>query len=262
MPKYRIALGVEYCGANYHGWQRQLDLHTVQQQLENALTSIADEPISVFCAGRTDTGVHAVGQVVHFETTANRDWQAWVFGANTKLPKDINVRWARVVDDNFHARFSAIAREYRYLLYNANARCSILSERMTWHYAELNLSAMQIASECLIGEHDFSAYRALGCQAKSPIRHMEKISITQQGQTFIFDFKADGFLYHMIRNMVGVLMAIGAGKAETSWSKTVLESKDRRLGGVTAPPYGLYFVNAYYPEDYAIPVMRPPLLVL
>ncbi len=260
--KRRIACGIEYNGARYHGWQRQVDLDTVQGHVERAISKVANEKIKVMCCGRTDTGVHAVGQVIHFETQAKRSARSWVFGGNTELPADINIRWAKEVPDTFHARHSAKGRYYRYFIYNSPTRSGVLANSMTWHYQKLDEAVMREAASCLIGKHDFSSYRAIGCQAKSPVRDLRDIRISRQHDTLILDFYADGFLHHMVRNIVGVLMAIGQGKAKVDWAKEVLEAKDRRLGGVTAPPYGLYFVKADYPDEFAIPQSEAPLLVL
>jgi tRNA pseudouridine38-40 synthase len=258
----KIALGVEYNGANYHGWQRQRELNTVQQVLETAISAIACEPIKVYCSGRTDAAVHAVCQIVHFETTADRDWRAWVYGVNSHLPVDINVRFCKEMGEAFHARFSATGRRYRYLIYNNNTRTSLLSKNMTWFYHSLDETLMQKAANDLLGEHDFNAYRAVGCQAKSSVRTLRNITITRQENTLICDFAANGFLYHMVRNIMGVLMSIGQGKKDVSFAKTVLEGKKRSLGGVTAPPYGLYFVCAEYPGHFGLPQVKPPLIVL
>ena len=258
----RIALGVQYNGCQYHGWQIQPKLNTVQAQLEHALSNVAAEKIRVFCAGRTDTGVHASGQVVHFETQVKRDMRAWVFGSNTHLAKDIAVHWAQEVPEDFHARFSAEARRYRYFIYNHVSRPAALSEQMSWYYMHLDPGKMAAACEHLVGEHDFSAYRSVGCQAKSPIRNIHSIEVTQHEHVIILDIKANAFLHHMVRNIVGVLFAVGSGKADVSWTKEVLESRDRRLGGVTAPPYGLYLSQVYYPKKYKIPNATQPLLIL
>lgn len=261
LTKHRVALGVEYNGSSYHGWQRQKGLDTVQGYVEKAITKIADEPIGVVCSGRTDTGVHATSQVIHFDTHAQRDWQAWVYGTNTHLPADIGIRWAKKCSQDFHARFKATRRHYRYFLYNAESRCAVLSGNIAWHYHHLDEQKMHQAAQDLVGRHDFTAYRAVGCQAKSPIRELYTIRVQRQESMIIFDFEGSGFLHHMVRNIVGVLMAIGAGKASIGWAKSVLETRDRKQAGITAPAAGLYFVNAIYPDVFAIPIAAVPTMI-
>ncbi len=258
----RIALGLQYNGSQYHGWQSQPGLCTVQAVVEAALSEVAAEPISVVCAGRTDTGVHAVGQVVHFDTTVKRDARAWLFGTNSYLPRDVAVQWVRPIADDFHARFSAQSRQYRYFIYNHTAKPAALPSQITWYYKPLDAKRMAEAAGYLLGKHDFTAYRAMGCQAKSPVRCIEEISVTQQERVFIIDVRADGFLHHMVRNIVGVLLAVGNGKAALDWTKVVLDSRDRRLGDATASAHGLYFVNARYPAVFDLPLAHTPLLVL
>ena len=253
----RIALGIEYCGHLFHGFQAQNhDEQTIQHGLEKALSKIANEPISLVCAGRTDAGVHATNQVVHFDTMAVRPDSAWLRGANTQLPEGIAIRWVRRVEPQFHARFSAEARTYRYVIYNSNTPSALLNHYVTWDRRTLNIEAMSQASNALLGEHDFSAFRAVQCQARNPVRRMDRIDITPQGDFIVIEVKATAFLYHMVRNIVGVLSAIGAGEKPVEWAKQVLESKDRRCGGVTAPPDGLYLVAIDYDDQYDIPV-RP-----
>lgn len=249
----KIALGIEYDGSCYHGWQKQPGLQTVQEHLENALATVAAHPVSVYCAGRTDTGVHALGQVVHFETDSQRSERAWILGTNTNMPNSITVRWAQSVADDFHARFSALSRRYRYVIYNNPLRPAIARHAVTWHYRYLDVEQMRQAAQFLIGEHDFTSYRALGCQAKNPVRTITKISVRRHHDIIIVDVTANAFLHHMVRNIVGVLINIGAGHQEPIWAQQVLHAKDRTLGGVTAPPYGLYFMEAAYPAHYNIP---------
>ena len=259
----RIALGVEYDGSEFRGWQRQThDSCTVQETLETALSRVANHPVSVICAGRTDSGVHASQQVVHFDTDAVRDEKAWTFGTNTNLPYTVAVTWARPVDDEFHARFSAQERSYRYLIYNSPIRQALMSKQLTWNYRRLDLARMQEAAQHLIGEHDFTSYRAVACQAKNPVRTIKKLTLSRVGEIIVLDVTANGFLQHMVRNIAGVLMAIGEGTYPTIWSKEVLEAKDRTQGGVTAPPYGLYFVGVGYPEKYVLPKAEKPIPVL
>lgn len=254
----RIALGIEYDGSRYCGWQYQDHSPSVQEKVELALAKVADHPLRVSCAGRTDTGVHALGQVVHFDTEAVREAHAWVLGTNANLPDDITVLWAKPVSSEFHARFSAVRRQYRYVIFNRPLRPAILAKRVSWEYRPLQVEAMHEAAQYLIGEHDFSSYRALACQAKSPIRILHRLEISRYGDIVILDLEANGFLHHMVRNIAGVLMKIGAGEAEPSWAREVLELRDRTQGGVTASPHGLYFVTAYYPEQFSIPVLLPP----
>ncbi|MGH8581503.1 MAG: tRNA pseudouridine(38-40) synthase TruA [Gammaproteobacteria bacterium] len=249
----KIALGLEYDGRRFCGWQYQKHAVSIQLHVERALGRVADHPLRVHCAGRTDAGVHAVGQIVHFESDAARDERAWVFGVNTYLPGDLSVLWARGVTDDFHARFSATARAYRYLILNRPARPGLLAARATWERRALDEVPMQEAARHLIGEHDFSAYRAQGCQARSPIREVRRLDVVRHGVFLCIDIEANAFLHHMVRNIVGVLMAIGRGAASPIWAKQVLEGRARARGGVTAPPEGLYLTAVRYPERYALP---------
>jgi len=252
---FRYALGIEYAGANYHGWQSQRDdqVATVQETLESALSKIANHPVGVICAGRTDTGVNGCYQVVHFDAQIERPERAWVRGTNTHLPDDIAVLWAKPVSDQFHARFSAMERRYRYVIYSAPVKPAILSRGVSWTHKELELSRMQTAAQHLLGEHDFTSYRAIACQAKSPVKTVKSIDVYPKGKLIVIDICANAFLHHMVRNVAGVLMKIGAGEAQVDWSKTVLDARDRRLGGVTAPPWGLYFVDVRYPDQFDLP---------
>lgn len=249
----RIALGIEYDGSDFHGWQTQDGVPSVQEALEQALSNVADHPVRVVVAGRTDTGVHALNQVAHFDTHARRDMRGWVFGANSQLPRGVAVLWAQPVDETFHARFSARARRYRYVILNRPSRPGLLHNRVTWECRPLDEARMHAAAAHLLGEHDFSAYRALGCQAKSPVRTLHRLEVRRQGEFITIDAEANGFLHHMVRNIAGVLIAVGCGKADPDWAREVLEGRDRTLGGVTAPPGGLYFVAVRYPEPYRFP---------
>ena len=258
----RIAVGVEYDGSNFSGWQLQKHgERTVQEEVEKALSKVANHPVRVYCAGRTDTGVHATGQVVHFETGAERDERAWVFGANANLPKDVAVLWAKPVPEAFHARFSAQNRAYRYVIFTRHVRPTFLAYRVTWHHRELDVVRMAEAGKALIGEHDFSSYRAVACQAKSPVRILHKLEVSRQGPFIFIDLEANGFLHHMVRNIAGVLMAIGEGEQPIEWSREVLEARDRTLGGVTAQPYGLYLTEVGYPAEFGLPTLThvPPV---
>lgn len=255
----RIALGIEYDGAGFSGWQRQVGTRTVQGCLESALSKVADGDVSLICAGRTDAGVHAVGQVVHFDTMAVRAMRSWVLGANANLPHAISVQWAIEVDESFHARFSAQSRRYRYVILNRWVRPGLSVGKVTWVHGALDETRMREAAAHLVGRHDFSSYRALACQAKSPIRTVHGISITRDGDYVYLDIHANAFLHHMVRNIAGVLIEIGKGERSTDWSREILELRDRTQGGVTAPADGLYFAHVEYPEAYPLPAAaRPP----
>lgn len=258
----KIALGVEYNGHEYYGWQAQKNLPTIQSAIEYALSLIADEPIQVFCAGRTDAGVHATGQVVHFSTNANRELRAWLFGTNTYLPSNIAVCWAKVVDEDFHARFSAQARTYRYIIYNNLTRPAILTNRVTWYYEELNLGTMETAGNYLIGELDFSSFRSAQCESKTPMRNVKRLTINRYDDYVVIEIEANAFLHHMVRNIVGVLMRIGAGFREPEWMNEVLLAKDRRKAAETAPAAGLYLTKVSYPLSYTFPEAKNKILII
>ena len=249
----RIALGIEYDGSPYSGWQIQDGTATVQGLVEKALSKVANHPVRVICAGRTDTGVHGVGQVVHFDTTSERSEYSWTRGANANLPDSISVTWAKPVSEKFHARFAARRRHYRYVIFNRPIRPGYLSKYVVWEYRPLEVDRMQEAAKYLLGENDFSSYRALACQAKSPIRTIYRLDVTRKGQFVYLDLEANAFLHHMVRNIAGVLMAVGSGEKEPTWVKEVLDYKDRTLGGITAPPGGLYFMRIEYDHDFNIP---------
>jgi tRNA pseudouridine38-40 synthase len=249
----RIALGVEYDGTHFHGWQVQEGTRTVQGCLEQALSRVADHPLQVVCAGRTDAGVHAVAQVVHFNTHVHRSPRSWVLGVNANLPRDLSIIWARPVPEDFHARFSAIGRTYRYIILNRWTRPALLASRACWECRPLNEARMQEAATYLLGEHDFSSFRALACQAKSPIRTIRQLSVERQEELISIHITANAFLHHMVRNIAGVLMAIGLGKYPPIWAEQVLEARDRTVGGATAPAQGLYLVGAEYPAHFNIP---------
>ncbi len=248
----RIALGIEYDGSRFCGWQRQKGSNTVQESLEQAISRVADAPVRVCAAGRTDTGVHASEQVVHFDSAARRQVRAWVMGVNTHLPDSISVLWALPVEDDFHARYSAISRQYRYVILNRPTRPALLREQVTWIYQALDSEAMQQAALCLEGTHDFSSYRALACQAKSPVRTVHEVSVRRHQEFIFLDIRADGFLHHMVRNIAGVLIAIGRGEQKISWAEAVLQLRDRTLGGMTAPAAGLYLVKVQYDDKYRL----------
>lgn len=255
----RIALGIEYDGQGFSGWQRQVGTHTVQDSVERAISKVADSSVTLTCAGRTDAGVHAMEQVVHFDTHANRTARSWVLGTNTHLPDGISIQWATEATDTFHARFSAQARQYRYVIYNHWVRPAILRGKVTWIHAPIDLARMREASSHLVGRHDFSSYRALACQAKSPVRTVHNINLTQEDNIIYIDIRADAFLHHMVRNIAGVLVEIGKGERSSDWSREILEYRDRTKGGVTAPADGLYLVHVDYPDNFQLPqLIRTP----
>ncbi|VUD56613.1 tRNA pseudouridine synthase A [Thalassocella blandensis] len=250
----RIMAGVEYNGAAFNGFQKQASTaNTVQAKLEKALSKVANETVSCVCAGRTDAGVHAGEQIIHFDTLAQRPDKAWVFGANTQLPDDIRVLWATRVTDRFHARFSAEARTYRYVIYSADIKPACMSQFVTWTTYTLDISAMQQAGNYLLGEHDFSSFRSSQCQAHSPVRTIEKLQFSQQGRFIVMEIKANAFLHHMVRNIAGSLIEVGRGAKPREWLLEILEGKDRTKAAATAYPWGLYFVRAHYPVEFDLP---------
>ena len=249
----RLAAGVEYQGTGFAGWQSQPHASSVQAEVEHALSMVADCPIKVICAGRTDAGVHGVGQVIHFDTTASRPPQAWVFGANAHLPASVSLRWVKPVPDDFHARYNARSRRYRYLIHNSRTRTALFADRACWYTYPLDAGRMQEAARHLVGEHDFSSYRATECQAKSPIRNVREISVERRNNWVMIDVEANAFLHHMVRNIAGVLMMIGRGVQEPGWTKDILLARDRRAGGVTADAEGLYLLLVRYDALYGIP---------
>jgi tRNA pseudouridine38-40 synthase len=253
----KIALGVEYDGSPYHGWQiqRKPPVITVQEVLEKALGAIATDPIKVHCAGRTDAGVHGTCQVVHFETNVDRPSKAWVRGTNTHLPSSVRVLWSHQVDDEFHARHSAIARRYRYVISNTDVKPAIGFNNLTWHGFPLDEHRMQQAAQALLGTRDFTSFRALACQSKTPLRNVHSVTVSRQGHLVVVDIIANAFLLHMVRNIVGSLMAIGDGRRPISWMAELLALKDRSAAAATAAPNGLYLVNVTYPDNYQLPVM-------
>ncbi len=251
--KMRYALGIEYDGSNYHGWQRQKNVVSVQQKIEKALSKIANEPIEVICAGRTDTGVNATNQVIHFETEQVRKDVAWTLGVNTNLPKDIAVSWVHQVNDDFHARFSATARRYRYIIYNNPLRSAILSKGISFYHYPLDEKLMHQAAQHLVGQHDFTSFRTVHCQSHSPVRTLIHCNVSRKGDYVILDVKGNAFLHHMVRNIAGSLMRVGQELQTTAWIKEVLEAKNRCLAGMTAASAGLYFVDVDYPAEFGLP---------
>lgn len=251
----RIALGIEYKGSRYRGFQRQrAGVPSVQEALERALSKVAGgHSVTLSCAGRTDALVHASGQVVHFDTPVQRSMHAWVMGANMNLPGDISVTWAKVMPPHFDARFSAMARRYRYVIYNDQIRPAHLAEEVTWNHRPLDVALMREAAKAFVGTHDFSAFRARQCQAKSPVKTVHHLKLLEFGKFIVIDIRANAFLHHMVRNFAGVLMTIGAGERPVEWAQQVLQSRVRRTGGVTAHPYGLYLVRVEYPAEFELP---------
>ncbi len=253
----RYALCVEYDGTHFKGWQTQRGQRTVQQEVEAALSKVADHPVSVITAGRTDTAVHATGQVIHFDTEAVRSDIAWHLGCNRFLPHDVRIHWVKPVSTEFHARFSALKRSYRYIIYNHNVRPCVLRNHATYKHQLLNSELMQQATEYFLGEHDFSSIRAAGCQAKSPIRTIHELSVYQQDRWIWFDVTANAFLQHMVRNIAGMLMTVGYGDQKAEWVNDVIALKDRTQAGVTAQPNGLYLTQVAYTDRYELENFPP-----
>jgi tRNA pseudouridine38-40 synthase len=254
----RVALGVEYDGSAFRGWQSQEPgLRTVQVCLEQALAKVANHSLALICAGRTDTGVHAIGQVVHFDTHAERSPRSWILGSNSNLPADLSVVWAQPVPNTFHARFSARTRRYRYVILNRSYRSALFRQRAAWCYRPLNVKPMAEAAACLLGEHDFSSFRGIDCQAKSPVRTIYELTVERYGDFVVLEIEANAFLHRMVRNIAGVLMAIGGGERPVHWMQEVLASRNRALGGVTAPPQGLYLLRVVYAPEFGLPVPDP-----
>jgi len=248
----RYALGIEYDGSAYCGWQRQDHSPSIQEPLELALSSVADEPVVVTAAGRTDTGVHAWQQCVHFDSTSARELKAWVMGVNANLPEDISVRHVTPVSDDFHARYSTLGRTYRYLILNHAARSALMSKRAGVVHQRLDEQLMQQASECLVGEHDFSSFRAAGCQATHAVREITSIAVTRFNHLVVVQVEGNAFLHNMVRIIVGSLIAIGKGEQKTDWLASVLDARDRTLAGATAVSNGLYFMGPHYDPVFGI----------
>jgi tRNA pseudouridine38-40 synthase len=261
-PVNRIAVGIEYDGSAFAGWQSQQQLRTVQQVLEGALSAVAAEPLSLVCAGRTDAGVHARCQVAHFDTHAERTPRSWVLGANSDLPTDLAVRWALPVAGHFHARYCAESRVYRYFILNRLERSALAARRAVWVARPLDAVAMAQAAGLLVGEHDFSAFRSSECQAKSPVRRLERLSVVRRGDWITIEAVANAFLHHMVRNIAGLLIAVGKGKAPPAWAGTVLAGRDRTRSAATAPAAGLYLWQVRYPGAFGLPSPPPEELPL
>jgi tRNA pseudouridine38-40 synthase len=255
----KVALALSYDGSQFHGWQsqRKPQVPTVQEALEAALSKIANTSILVQCAGRTDTGVHASHQVVSFDSPVERLEKAWVMGVNSHLPDSIAVAWAKPVDDEFNARFSATARRYRYVILNTPARPALMNNGVTWFSRELDEQAMHEAAQSLIGELDFTSYRAAACQSRTPMRNVHFIDVSRNKDLVIVDIQANAFLHHMVRNVVGVLLEIGCGSKSVEWSGQVLAAKNRSVAAPTASPCGLYLVDVIYPCSFGLPKKEP-----
>jgi tRNA pseudouridine38-40 synthase len=258
----RLALGIEYDGTGFSGWQSQLGTRTVQGVLEQAISEVADHPVALVCAGRTDAGVHAVEQVAHFETRSRRPERAWTLGVNSNLPGDVSIIWARTAPPDFHARFAARSRSYRYWIMNSPLRPALLRSRAWWVRRPLDADSMHEAARVLLGSHDFSAFRAAECQAKSALRTVSDISVIRQGQLLCMDITANAFLHHMVRNIVGTLVVVGRGDASPEWVDEVLRGADRRAAGATAAACGLYLRRVEYPDFPDRPAAMPDALIL
>jgi len=255
----RVALGVAYRGSAYRGWQSQPGGETVQDHVDAALSAFADEPVRCVCAGRTDAGVHALNQVVHFDTGLDRPGQSWVRGTNRFLPDDVAIQWCRFVPDTFHSRANALGRRYAYVLLEARVRPALETGRVGWTFRPLDAEAVREAARCLVGEHDFSAFRSAECQAPSPVKTLRRLDVERRGAYWRFDFDGDAFLHHMIRNIMGGLVAVGSGVRDVRWIGDVLASKDRSRAAATFAPDGLHFLGPYYDPTCEIPDRTPAM---
>lgn len=253
----RYAIGIEYDGSAFLGWQIQRQEPTVQGVLEKALAHVADHEVRITACGRTDSGVHALCQVAHFDSPSERSERSWVLGLNSHLPNGVSVLWVRPVDGDFHARFSAFARSYRYCILNRWIRPALDHHRSSWVRRPLDDCAMHSAAQHLLGEHDFSSFRAANCQATHPVREIHAIGVERKGEQVMLDVTANAFLYHMVRNIAGSLIRVGTGEAPSGWVKELLEQRDRKKAAPTAQPDGLYFLGARFPEHYGLP-SEPP----
>ena len=258
----RIAIGIAYDGRPFNGWQSQPSGNTVQDRIEAALAEIAGAAVRVTGAGRTDAGVHATGQVAHFDVAASRPDTAWVRGTNAHLPAEVAVQWACGVDEDFHARFTATSRGYTYVLYNHPVRPAVFAGRVGWFHLPLDVETMRAAAAVLIGEHDFSAFRSSECQAKTPVKVLHRANVERRGDHVLFEFAANAFLHHMVRNLVGCLVQVGKGARPAGWMTEVLESRDRARGAPTFGPEGLYLTSVSYPARWNLPDFAPMLALL
>ena len=255
----KYAACIEYDGTAYYGWQRLSHGPSVQGEVEKSLSKVANHSVETTCAGRTDSGVHGIGQIIHFESDSNRNQKAWQMGCNTNLPDDISMRWVQPISDDFHARFSANSRRYRYIILNQITRPAIIYNKVCWFKEPLNEDLMHQAAQRLVGEHDFSSFRASGCQAKHAMRELQEITVTRDGHYIYVDIVANAFLHHMVRNIVGSLFEVGKQTKAVTWFSELLALKDRNQAGITAPACGLYFVSVNYPEIFDLPeIAKPP----
>jgi len=252
-PVRRLAVGIEYDGTRYAGWQHQPGRETIQDSVQKALSAVADHPVTVAAAGRTDAGVHACAQVAHFDTRADRPVRGWVLGANSHLPPDIAINWAMEVEHSFHARYTAQGRTYRYCILRRATRPAILRDRVCWTRAALDAAAMHEGAQALVGEHDFSSFRAVECQSTTPKRHVDSISVQADGPLVVLEISANSYLHHMVRNIVGTLMEVGAGERPPAWVAEILAARDRTRAGITAPAGGLYLWQVRYPKSLQVP---------
>lgn len=248
----RLAVGLEYRGTHYFGWQHQRQVPGIETYLQKAISYVANEPVALVCAGRTDRGVHATQQVVHFDTSAERDPYHWVLGINTQLPPDIRVLWVKAVSCEFHARYSATARTYRYVITQSHVKPGLLHGLVTWQRQPLDIDRMREAAQAFLGEQNFSAIRGAHCQSRSPVRNVHRVSLTALADGLVFEVTANAFLHHMVRNMIGLLMAIGTGERPVEDVQRVLATCDRTQADITAPPDGLYLVHVHYPRDFEL----------
>jgi len=254
----RFAIGIEFCGMRYKGWQtQQPGVRSIQETMEKVLSKIADEPIILHGAGRTDAGVHATNMVAHFDTNAIRPIRGWIMGSNSQLPKDISIQWIKEMDNDFHARFKAKARRYRYVVYQSANRPALLHKQVTHAYYPLDVDKMIEAAQKFQGTHNFESFRAAACQSNQPVRHVKHCRLIRHGNYLVLDIQADGFLHHMVRNIMGCLLEIGQGLYEVDHIDEIFAAQDRKAAGITAPPDGLYFIHADYPEQFELP--QPPL---
>ncbi len=249
----RFAIGIEYDGSAYQGWQRQASGTGIQERLEAAIGMVSGHALIVHGAGRTDSGVHASGQIGHFDSDSRRSLRSWLLGANSNLPTDVNLTWVHPVTQDFHARFSALSRHYRYVILNRAVRSALSRQRVWWIHQPLDAARMHRAAQALLGEHDFSAFRAAGCQAKTPVRQVLKLSVRRDGDFVLIDMEANAFLQRMVRNVAGTLVEVGLGEQSPAWPAEILARRDRTQAGPAAPPQGLTLVRVTYPPEFGIP---------
>ncbi len=249
----RLALGVEYDGTDFMGWQRLSHGPSVQAVVEQALSRVANHPVEVTCAGRTDSGVHAAGQVVHFDTDAERPLHAWILGSNSQLPPTVAILWAQAMPEDFHARYQAVARSYRYTILNRRPRPALDARRVAWVREPLDEQRMHRAAQALLGEHDFSSFRAAGCQARTAVRRLTRLAVFRRGERVMLEVQGNAFLHHMVRNIAGALIPVGLGEQPEDWLESLLAARDRTRAGITAPASGLVFLGPDYPAACNLP---------